>query len=136
MSTQFFVIQVATGDEGRFIRRVENAPALSDTYAAHVFRLWWPRRKLFIRRRGKRLTTLKPLFPGYIILESEDVPSWLYTGLRKTDGFVRFLKSNADIRPLVDKDLELIRHFLSFGDVMNESKVTFDVNNQIGRAHV
>jgi len=51
--------------------------------------------------------------------------------IRNCTGFVRFLKTNQDIRPLEGEDLELVRHFLSFGEIVEQSKVTFDVNNRI-----
>lgn len=130
MDTRFFVLQVMTGEESRYIQRAYEAfkaRAIPETAA----RLWWPRRKLFIRRRGRRLVSLAPLFPGYLFLETASIDRTLFTELRRAGGFVRFLKSNHDIRPLDTRDLELVRHFLSFGEVIAESKVTFDENNRI-----
>jgi transcriptional antiterminator NusG len=119
-----------TGQESRFIQRVRESLerlGIPDTVA----RLWWPRRKLFIRRRGRRLASLQPLFPGYVFLETDEIDEPLFREVRRCSGFVRFLKSNSDIQPLSQQDLDVIRHFLSFGEVIAESKVTFDENNRI-----
>lgn len=130
MTTQFFVIQVMTGDEQQFISLMQRS--LIDLKGVDTeVRLWWPRRKLKIRRKGKTRSSLAPMFPGYVFLECESIPSNVFRAIKRTTGFVRFLKSNTDIRPLASEDLELIRHFLSFGEVVEESKVVFDENNRI-----
>ena len=119
-----------TGEEQRFIslaqRTIDQLPEFQGRY-----QLWWPRRKLIIRRRGKRIPTLAPLFPGYLFLEAETLDSVLFHAVRRTTGFVRFLKNNDDIRPLSPDDLSLIRHFLSYGEIIGESRVTFNENNRI-----
>ncbi len=119
-----------TGEEQRFISlaldALQHATDLHEDY-----RFWWPRRKLTIRRKGRRFRTLSPLFPGYVFLEADDVTESLFRRIRRVTGFVRFLKDNNDIRPLPPEDLELVRHFLSFGEIVTESKVTFDENNRI-----
>ncbi len=128
MAAQFYVFQILTGEEQRFITLAENAllrNRLEDT------RVWWPRRKLMIRRRGRKIRTLAPLFPGYLIVEAPTIDAQRLQTLRSCTGFVRFLKTNQDIRPLQGQDLELIRHFLSFGEIVEQSKVTFDVDNRI-----
>ncbi len=130
MAHDFFVLQVMTGEEKRFIslsgHTIEHLPGFDEEY-----RFWWPRRKLTIRRRGRRISSLAPMFPGYVFLEADTVSDALFRVIRRTTGFVRFLKDNHDIRPLPPEDLSLIRHFLSYGEIIAESKVTFDKNNRI-----
>ncbi|MEX2445466.1 MAG: antiterminator LoaP [Alkalispirochaeta sp.] len=128
MADRFYVFQILTGEEQRFITLAHNAllrNQLEDT------RVWWPRRKLTIRRRGRRIRTVAPLFPGYLVIEAPMIDALRLRTLRNCTGFVRFLKTNQDIRPLDGEDLELVRHFLSFGEIVEHSKVTFDVNNRI-----
>lgn len=126
----YFAIQVLTGDESRYLRRVDQSLRLGD-FPRNTIRLWWPRRRMFIRRRGKRLRTLTPLFPGYLFLESPDVTPELYRMLKRTESFVRFLPDNHDITPLDHDGTMILRHFLSFGEVVKESRVIFDANNRI-----
>lgn len=130
METRFFVLQVMTGQEASVLRRAAEALTMYGVDQSDV-RLWWPRRKLRIRRRGRRLTTLAPLFPGYLFLEMNTGDQGVFRVLRRITGVVRFLRNNDDIRPLESRDLDLIRHFLSFGEVITESRVTFDENNRI-----
>lgn len=117
-----------TGEEERFLNLARNAlrtAGVTDT------RLWWPRRKLTIRRKGRRVPSLAPLFPGYVVVEAPQIDEQRLRTLRRSTGFVRFLVDNSDIRELQDQDLELVRHFLSFGEIVEQSRVTFDVNNRI-----
>ncbi len=119
-----------TGDESKFIRRVEQQLTLSGL-STQDSRLWWPRRSMFIRRRGKRRKTLTPIFPGYLFLETRVFTPDLYRLLRHTDSFVRFLPENLDISPLDEEGTRLIRHFVSHGEIVRESRVFFDKNNRI-----
>jgi len=54
---------------------------------------------------------------------------WAY---RRTDGFYRFLRTNQDIAPLSDRDLEIVLHFIkSAGPIAGKSRVYFDENARI-----
>lgn len=128
MPGHFYVLQTLTGDEQRFLSLAREGLARRAYDEVH---LWWPRRKLTIRRRGRRIPSLAPLFPGYMIVEAPRIDQGLLRVFRRTTGFVRFLHDNTDIRPLEGPDLELIRHFLSFGEVVERSRVSFDVDNRI-----
>jgi transcriptional antiterminator NusG len=44
---------------------------------------------------------------------------------------VRFLRESPHPTPLSDRDLSLIRHFISFGECADTSKVTFDEHDRI-----
>lgn len=130
METRFFVLQVMTGEEPRVLRRADDALSILGI-EKNTARLWWPRRKLYIRRRGRRLPTLAPLFPGYLFLETRTKSEAIFRELRRINGVVRFLRNNDDVRPLEARDLDLVRHFLSFGEVIAESLVSFDEDNRI-----
>ena len=51
--------------------------------------------------------------------------------LRSLPGFIRFLPGNDRIMPLDARDESLVRHFLSFGEVLQKSVVEFDENKRI-----
>lgn len=96
--------------------------------------LYFPQRSLDVRRKGKTVSSKLPIFPGYIFLELSEEDSILsyHWAFRKTEGFYRFLKSNKDITPLQNRDLELLLHFLkNVGPVAGKSKVYFDENSRI-----
>jgi transcriptional antiterminator NusG len=121
----FFVIQVRTGDEerwqlqaGRFLRPERE-------------RLFWPRRSLRIRRQGEWRDSIASIFPGYLFLQAEELPGELYWSLRGLPGFLRFLRDNRHIEPLGPRDRELLQHFLSFGEVLDRSTVSFEQDRRI-----
>jgi transcriptional antiterminator NusG len=45
--------------------------------------------------------------------------------------FLRFLPENEDIRPLSDEDKRVIAHLVSYGEVVQPSRVRFDENSRI-----
>ncbi|WP_439647457.1 antiterminator LoaP [Brucepastera parasyntrophica] len=89
------------------------------------------KKKLPIRKTGKMIDQISPIFPGYVFLETGDFPEPLYWAIRTTPGFYRYLPENKNPLPLSGKDLSTIKHFLSFGEVADISKVQFDENNRI-----
>jgi len=50
---------------------------------------------------------------------------------KSTEGFYRFLKSNNNITPLSNQDLELVLHFIKTGPIAGKSRVYFDENSRI-----
>lgn len=122
---QYYAIHVLTKSEDDYRRRI--AARLGEG------RILVPKRLLSIRKLGKTVKELLPVFPGYVFLESEDMLADLdaYWLLRKTPGFIRFLSDNTNPTPLSEKERSLIRHFMSFGEYADTSKVTFDENDRI-----
>jgi transcriptional antiterminator NusG len=126
----YYALQVKTRGEEKYIR------LFRALYPDCPIEIYFPRRKLSIRRRGKMVPSIQAVFPGYIFLGVEQ-PSlieqyqWQF---RKTSGFYRFLKSNQNIMPLLDRDLETALHFIKktgpqvLADI---SKVYFDTNARI-----
>jgi transcriptional antiterminator NusG len=121
----FFAVQIWTGSEGKFLslaRKKELAPSV---------RMFWPRRNLRIRRRGVWRDSLAPIFPSYVFIQSEALDPELYYALKRTSGFIRFLPSNESAKPMDKKDQDLLTHFLSFGEIVDRSLVSFDENKRI-----
>jgi len=124
----YFALQVKTKMEEKFIKQV------SLQNPGFPMRLYFPQRHLDIRKGGKTMLSKLAIFPGYVFLEldeGEDIEQYLRT-FRSTGRFFRFLKSNNDILPLQNRDLELILHFIkTVGPVAGKSKVYFDENSRI-----
>jgi transcriptional antiterminator NusG len=127
----YYVIQVVTGGEAKYLKLAEKAMAIADPPLVSENSLVWPRRRLLIRRKGRSLDSLAPIFPGYVFLETEDVTPDLHWLLRRIDGFCRFLKDNHHVEPLTGEDRKLLLHFLSYGEVVEKSRVYFDENKRI-----
>jgi transcriptional antiterminator NusG len=94
-------------------------------------RMLWPRRKLRIRRKGRLSTSEAPIFPGYIFIRSDGPDDACFGEVRRLPGFLRFLESNTNVVPLGPNDVELLSHFLSFGEVVGPSFAYFDERNRI-----
>ena len=121
----FFVLQVRTGKEPQFLKHAGNL------LEAPGEQLHWPRRNLRIRRQGVSRNSVASIFPGYLFLQAETVAPQLYWTLKRIPGFIRFLKDNQHIEPLNPRDREMLVHFLSYGDIVQRSKVYFDQDKRI-----
>jgi transcriptional antiterminator NusG len=124
----YYAIQVKTRAENRFIR------LFRALYPEITFPVYFPQRRLNIRRDGKVRSSMSAVFPGYIFVEASDDEEILACQweFRRTEGFYRFLRSNQEITPLADRDLELVLHFIKNpGAVAGSSKVYFDENSRI-----
>ena len=88
---------MATGREQNFIDGLQNqAPELAQ---AHNF--IYLTRELYIRRQGKTLRELQPVFPSYIIMQTMGtVDERTLQTLKTLPDFYHFLKSNTEIIPL------------------------------------
>jgi transcriptional antiterminator NusG len=124
----YYIIQVATGREQAFIDALQKkAPKLA---GAHNF--IFLTRELYIRRQGKTLRELQPVFPSYIIMQTKKtVDAQTVKALKELPDFFHFLKSNAEITPLAGNDLAIIRHFLGLGPCIGPSLVCFDQDDRI-----
>ena len=124
----YYALQVKTRGEEKYIR-LFRAQHPEITLPLH-----FPQRSLDIRRLGKTAASKLPIFPGYVFLElsgEDDIYQYQWA-LRTTKGFYRFLRSNQDIVPLQNRDLELVLHFIkNVGPLAGKSKVYFDENARI-----
>ncbi|MCL2764358.1 MAG: antiterminator LoaP [Treponema sp.] len=124
----YYAIQVRARAEEKFIK------LFKALHPKVLFPVHFPRRRIDIRKAGKIKTTTPAVFPGYLFIEAasdEEIQSCQWE-FRKTEGFYRFLKSNKDITPLKDRDLELVLHFIkNSGPIVGRSKVYFNENSRI-----
>ncbi len=124
----YYALQVKTGKEVQFLERFHKDAIFSGIKDTHVY---FPRRTLYIRKKGIRKKSVAAVFPGYVFLETEELSNDVYWFLRKIPGFYRFLPNSSTPRPLIERDIELLRHFLKFGEITVPSKAYFDENDRI-----
>jgi len=124
----YYAIQVKTRAENRFIK------LFKAMHPNAAFPIYFPQRCLDIRRKGQVKPSMAAVFPGYIFIEAdddEDILAYQWE-FRRTEGFYRFLRSNQEITPLADRDLELVLHFIkNAGPIAGRSKVYFNENSRI-----
>ena len=121
----FFALQVMSGREDTFIELFSKARPDQALYNI--------KKKIRTRRKGKQITHMTCLFPGYVFFQSEgDKPSpETIRALKRTRHFMRILPATDSIKPLCDRDTEIIRHLVSFGREIGSSLVMYDENNRI-----
>jgi transcription termination/antitermination protein NusG len=127
----YYALQVKTRGERDFLKLAEYMLDAEEVPPEERGSFLWPRRKLTIRKKGRMHEHLAPVFPGYLFLESPSISTAIYHVLKGVPGFYRFLESNSNITSLRGKDLELLLHFLSFGEIVDKSDVYFDENKKI-----
>jgi len=124
----YYALQVKTLGEEKYIKLFR---ALHPEIRLPIYFL---QRSLDIRRKGVKMNSSSAIFPGYLFIEIEDDDDirkyhWAFRG---TDGFYKFLPKNQNIRPLGNKDLELVLHFIkNVGPMAGKSLVTFDENSRM-----
>lgn len=86
-------------------------------------------------RKKMRLKTGKeyydPFFPGYVFFETTETNLFCIKSLSEGKGFLRFLPSNQEIRPLANTDLNIVSSILHFGSTVGIQNVTFDKGDRI-----
>ena len=122
---QYYAIQVMTTEVDDFIRR---AAALEAEGHGHFFS---PKRLMPQIKAGKKTNRLLHVFPGYVFLEIEELRQEDRWVIRHMEGFCRFLKNSTSPTPLSEKDRQVLRHFMSFGEYADISRVTFDEKDRI-----
>ena len=124
----YYALQIKTRGEEKYMRLFKaQHPEIN-------LPLFFPQRSLDIRRGGKIVPAKLAIFPGYVFLELPEEENILnyHWAFRRTEGFYRFLRSNRDIAPLQNRDLELVLHFIkNVGPLAGKSKVYFDENSRI-----
>jgi len=121
----YFVIQVRTGIEKQFLELAAKSSVLRN------IRFIWIRKIADQKKQGRIKTNLSSLFPGYLFIESTNILTEVILSIKSITGFMRFLRDNQHIDPLSMQDQDLIRYFLSFGEVVGKSKAYFDEQNRI-----
>ncbi len=126
-SMKYFAAQIQTSKEDYFITNVTSKLGTNATQQRFIFL----RRYLPIRKAGKTTKEVKPIFPGYIFIEANEMDSSLFNAIRSTQYFLRFLPDNNHIRAIENNDLALLKHFITLGSIAEISTVTFDEHDRI-----
>jgi transcriptional antiterminator NusG len=124
----YYALQVKTRSEEKYLK------LLRAMYPEVDFPIYFPKRRIDIKRRGLISQSTSAVFPGYLFVEVDEGESLIrhQWAFRRTDGFLRFLKSNRDICPMGGRDLEVVLHFIkNVGPVAGKSRVYFNENSRI-----
>ncbi|MBB6480761.1 antiterminator LoaP [Spirochaeta isovalerica] len=120
----YFALHIKTGSEEKIRKAIEEE--LGDD-----LKVFCPMRELMIRKKGKTTRQLKPMFGGYIFVESEEISAASLTKLKKIPDFFQVLPSNKDIKPVRQEDMEFLRSLFTGNQIAALSKAKFDENDLI-----
>jgi transcriptional antiterminator NusG len=124
-AVQYYVFRVFTGKEKKYL---EYASRLLKDFSG---KLIWPRRSLEIKKKGIAAEKISSLYPGYLIWETTDKSYKHASQLRKIPLFLKFLRNNNDILPLISREREVFRQLILYGEIIGKSNVYFDDENRI-----
>jgi transcriptional antiterminator NusG len=125
---KYYAVQVKTRGEDKFIK------LFGAVHPEKKIEIYFPKRELKERRGEETVRRTLSVFPGYLFIEIDETDSILQHqwAFRRTDGFIRFLRSNQNIIPLEGKDLEIVLHFIKTpGAVAGISKIYFNEHDKI-----
>jgi transcriptional antiterminator NusG len=89
------------------------------------YRLLVPKRKLVETRQSETHEVLRTIFPGYVLVQSEEVRE-LAKLSRKCKGVFRFLENDGVFQEIRVEEIATLLHLTSNGGVIEVSKIETD----------
>lgn len=120
-----FVIQVSSGKEKDCRRKLMKSEVFEENT------LFFPRRKLRIRKEGKWQEKDVPLFPGYLFLKAPEVLPEQIMAVRHCSDVFSFLKMGDVPIALSEDEERQLNRFLKSGEIAGFSQVHFEEDNTI-----
>lgn len=121
--SRWYAVFVMTGQEDIVKAKIEY------TFQGSNIKAVVPKRCIMERKDGKWREKIKPLFPGYILLQGKiETPE--YYSLRSVPGIIRFLKDKDGFHTIYPKEVEIINHLMCNGDLIGIS-TAFQQGEQI-----
>ena len=107
----WYVIWTSTGSERKAKEAIEGL----------VNRCFVPRKAINIKREGEWKFTEKPLFPGYLFVDTEDAEE-LAQRIKKIEGFTQILTTDKKFFPLYGNDANFVEKLYNGGGVFDISE--------------
>lgn len=117
-----YILQVHTGQEHQTAQQLRERTA-SPQWKDDPINVHALERELRIRIRGQKKLVKRPLYPGYIFIESDSSHEVLLRLIRGVATAVRYLQSNTDITPIQADEEKLFRQLMSCGSTLPRSQV-------------
>jgi transcriptional antiterminator NusG len=119
MQPNWYVLQTKTGHEDRVRIWLENK--------SECLSILLPKKEIMVASSGRKRKLLKPLFPGYIFVETELNDKFRYE-IKNTPGVINFISSGNEPIPVRESEIEYIMA------LVNDSKTplpetTFEVGD-------
>lgn len=118
-SGKWYALFVLTGDEDKVKERLEYR------FAHSKLNFIVPKRKLRERKEGKWEEKIRPIFPGYILVNGEIGMEeyYLFSGI---PGLLRVLKDNCKPLEIPEEDVAVIKRLTGRGEIIDHSTVLLE----------
>ncbi len=113
-SSIWHAVFVKTGDEDIVKQKI--AYAFKDSNISPVI----PKRKIDERKNGVWLEKIKPLFPGYILIQGNIITEDYYT-LKTVPGILKILKDNNELYRINPDEIKVISRLMTNGELIGTS---------------
>ena len=116
----WYAIHVATGKEEAVCEEIRKQTAL--TGYETDYKLLVPKRKLPEKRDGVYVEVLRIMFPGYVLVESEEIQEFAEIS-QKCKGIFRFLQSEDEFQEVRLEEISAIVYMTDEAGVIGTSEV-------------
>jgi len=129
MAKRWYVVQVFSGSEDKVISRLLDSIARSGL-EDHFGEILLPREEVVELKEGKKVTSQRKFFPGYILIEMEmNDDTWHV--VRSVDRVSGFLGSGGKPRSMPLREVEALRKQIAEGIERPKPKVLFEIGEAI-----
>ncbi len=133
---QWFVIHTLSGQENRVKENMERQLQLEEEELA-VYEVFIPTEKVSEVKQGRKMTTTRKFFPGYILLRMDlygedgamDEKIWYF--VKNTQGVIGFVGGNDKPLPLTKSEVDDMMAQLSGQDDKAKPKIMFEIGEAV-----
>lgn len=135
---KWFVVHTLSGQENRVKDAIERKIKAGDSVAKNVYEVLVPMEKVSEVRQGKKTTTNRKYFPGYILIRMDlydpeidvlDEKCWYF--IRETQGVIGFVGGGEKPIPLMDKEVEDLLMQVADKKEKVKPKIEFEVGENV-----
>lgn len=129
MAKRWYVVQVYSGFEEKVAKQLQEriaASGLADKFGEILI----PREKVVELKKGKKVSSQRKFFPGYILVEMEmNDETWHV--VKSTPKVTGFLGAGGKPRPMPKAEVEALRQQIEEGIERPKPKVMFQVGDPV-----
>jgi transcription termination/antitermination protein NusG len=129
MKGKWYTVQTLSGKEMRAKESIEKRISL-EGMGDYVFEILVPQEKVTEIKRGKKTTSTRKFFPGYIFVnvdltdENNKIREDVWYFVRETNGIINFIGGDRPV-PLTESEMDDIRNALKVDDKSVKPRVEF-----------
>ncbi len=134
---KWYVVHTLSGQENRVRDGIERQLKLEDS-GNKIYEVFIPTEKVSEVRQGKRITTTRKFFPGYILVrmdlyddEDNTIDETLWYFIRETQGVIGFVGGGDRPMPLSDSEFEDMMRQVAGKEEKIKPKIDFEIGESV-----